>query len=328
MKSPANLMLLPYICFCSHEALNYMEYDLESMNIQTLIDYKKIRNKLKLFTERYGKSIRQVKSIDSVQNENFKTELRFQWMKMINIHYNLGVYCNSEGYIVGNTQYISFVLQNPKFNLKSRDNQDLYNLAVFLGSTLQMISNDLTFLKLESQIEVNEVPLNWSYKDYNTNKKFDLFPENNDGKELTLFLLHLLTTLNFVIYELPKYLDKENLLLFRINYITAHYVNESLQRIKNIKDTSKTLLEKEVADRSVFNSTFRSCMLHYGFYNKGECSIKDKLLKDVPFYGLIESCFEGKNFEEYCLLLNEKNFSLSKTILTILPFSTKNYRPL
>lgn len=329
MKSPANLMLLPYICFCCHEALNFMEYSFEpTNNPQTLIDYKKVRNKLKLFSQRYGKSIKQVNYVDSLQDEEFKSKLRFRWMKHFNVHYNLGVYCNSEGHIVGNTQYISFLLQNPNFILKSKNSHNLYNLSVFLGSVLQKISKNLYFLDLEPSISRNEIFINWSYKDFNTNKNFDCFPEKEDGKELTLLLLHLLSTVNFVNYEFPKYLTNDNPLLLRVKYITAYYVNESLKRIKNVNETDKRLLKKELENSIIFNSDFRSCMLHYGFYNKGKCSIDDQYLHEKPFFGLIESCFEGKNFEEYQILLDEKNLSLSNTISALLPLPLEDCKPL
>lgn len=328
MESPTSLMLLPYICLCCNEALNYMEYNLIAEYLTSSpISYTEVRNKLKLFSNRYGKSIKQIKLVDSRQDNEFKAKLRFKWMENWKIHYNLGIYSTPQGHVVGNTQYIAFLLQNPLFNL-NEDSNTLYEFGFFLGSVLQRISQDLNFLQLDSKINMNEVLMDWHYKDFHTDKKFNLFLEMEDGKELTLFLLHLLSTVNFVGYELPRFVSNENPWLLRIQYITAHYVNESLNRIKNMDLPHKALISEEVKDNSLLNSTFRSCMFHYGFYNKGECSIKDEYLHEELFFGLIESCFEGKSYEEYQKLLVRKIFSLSKTMETILPLPVHCFKPL
>lgn len=47
IKSPASLMLLPYICLCCNEALSFMEYNL---NLETLspatINYTQVRSRI------------------------------------------------------------------------------------------------------------------------------------------------------------------------------------------------------------------------------------------------------------------------------------------
>lgn len=319
MQSPASLMLLPYICLCCNEALNYLEYNFEPNQLsQSPFIHKQVRNKLKLFSDRYGKSIKQIKLVDSQQNEEFKEKLRFKWLQSKNMHYNLGIYCNSEGHIVGNTQFVSFLLQNPSFTLKEENSHNIYEFAIFLGSALQMISQDLNSFEPEIFIHKNEISMDWLYKDYNTDKNFNCFPHIQDGKEITLLLLHLLSTINFVRYELPRYIDSKNPWLLRTQYITAYYVNESLKRLGKIEIPLKSVLIEEVDDRAVFDSSFRSCMIHYGFYNKGLCAVKDEHLLQNPYFGVIESCFEGKSYEEYQQLLVKKIFSLSKTLGTIL----------
>lgn len=328
MGSPSNLMLLPYICLCCNESLNYTEnYLLADSLTSSPISYTEVRNKLKLFSNRYGKSIKQIKIVDSRQDNEFKSKLRFKWMENWKIHYNLGIYCTPEGHIVGNTQYVAYLLQNPSFNLNN-DSKNLYEFGFFLGAVLQRISQDLNFLELDSKNTMNEVSMDWHYKDFHTDKNFNLFLEREEGKELTLFLLHLLSAVNFVGYELPRFVGNENPWLLRIQYITVHYVNESLNRIKNMDLPHKALVWEEVEDGYLLNTVFRSCMFHYGFYNKGECSIKDQYLHDKPFFGLIESCFEGKSYEEYQQLLVRKIFSLSKTLETILPLSVHGFNPL
>lgn len=188
MKSPENLMLLPYICLCCNEALNFLEYNLEPDQLShSPINHTQVRNKLKLFSDRYGKSIKQIKLADSQQDRKFKEKLRFKWMQSWNLHYNLGVYCNTEGHIVGNTQFVSFLLQNPSFNIEE-NSESIYEFAIFLGSVLQMISQDLISFESELRINEKEISMNWLYRDYNTNKNFNRFPDVQDGRDLTLFL--------------------------------------------------------------------------------------------------------------------------------------------
>lgn len=327
MKSPGNLMLLPYICLCCNEALNFLEYNLESDQLsQSPINHTQVRNKLKLFSDRYGKSIKQIKFTDSQQDRKFKEKLRFKWMESWNLHYNLGIYCNTEGHVVGNTQFVSFLLQNPSFTIEE-NNESIYEFAIFLGSVLQMISQDLNSFESELQINEKEISMNWLYRDYNTNKNFNRFPDVQDGKDLTLFLLHLLSTVNFLRYELPKYINSKNPLLIRIKYITSYYVNESLNRLGKIEIPHKLLIKQEVGNRAVFNSSFRSCMIHYGFYNKKVCAIKDEHLKGNPFFGLVESCFQGISAEDYQQSLDNKIIRLSENIEKILAISVDKFRP-
>jgi len=329
MKSPTSLMLLPYICLCCNEALNFLEYELDGSQLpQSSISYKQIRNKLKLFSNSYGKSIKQIKLADSQQDKEFKEKLRVKWLQPWNIHYNLGVYCNTEGRIVGNTQFVSFLLQNPSFSLREENRQDIYEFSVFLGSVLQRISQELTLFESGILISENEVSMDWLYQDYNTNKNFNRFPYIEDGKEVTLFLLHLLSTVNFVGYELPRHVDRKNPWFLRIQYITAYYVNKSLKRLNKIELPNNSSLMKEVENRSMFNSSFRSCMFHYGFYNKEICAIKDEYLVGKPFFGLIESCFEGESAEVYQELLEQKISRLSKVIEKTLALSVHTFRPL
>ena len=327
MQSPASLMLLPYICLCCNEALNFLEYNLTPDQLsRSSINHTQVRNKLKLFSDRYGKSIKQIKLADSQQDKEFKKKLRFRWMHSWDVHYNLGVFCNAEGHTVGNTQLVSFLLQNHSFTIEE-NSQGIYEFAVFLGSVLQMISQDLISFEADLQMNENEISMDWLYRDYNTDKNFNRFPDVQDGKELTLFLLHLLSTVNFVGYELPKYIDSKNPWLLRIKYITAYYVNESLKHLVKMEVPYKSSLLEEVENRALFNSSFRSCMIHYGFYNKGVCAVKDEHLQGNPFFGLIESCFEGISPEDYQQSLDKKILRLSKNIENILALSMHRFRP-
>ena len=123
------------------------------------------------------------------------------------------------------------------------------------------------------------------------------------------------------------YIDNKNSWFLRIQYVAAYYVNESLNRLRKIEIPYKSTLMDEVNDRALFDSSFRSCMIHYGFYNKGVCAVKDEHLQGNPFFGLIESCFEGISPEDYQQSLDKKILRLSKNIENILALSMHRFRP-
>ena len=100
----------------------------------------------------------------------------------------------------------------------------------------------LNFLELDSKNTMNKFTWTGIIRIFHTDKNFNLFLEREEGKELTLFLLHLLSAVNFVGYELPEFVGNENPWLLRIQYITVHYVNESLNRIKNMDLPHKALV--------------------------------------------------------------------------------------
>lgn len=59
---------------------------------------------------------------------------------------------------------------------------------------------------------------------------------------------------------------------------------------------------KEVIEKGdgLFSTNYRNCMMHYNLIQNGDSCIKQELFcMDEPFYGLIESCFNGKNQEDY-----------------------------
>lgn len=326
----ASLMILPHISLFCNESINFLDSTIDtSVFGDPVINYSQVRSKLKLFSSSYGKSINQIKIADNTQNNEFKNQLRFKWMKSFNIHYNLGIYRNSEGHIIGNTQYVSYILQNKSFDLAINSSQELYDFSTFLGSIIGMITKYLTPF-FDSSIQkktVENFSSTWLYCDVNTNKKFNKFVNLEEGKEITLHLLHLVTAINFVYYELPLHIEKYDPWLLRIKYITAYYVNQSLESL-NKKKIATLYFDLDTNNFSVFSSKFRSCMMHYSFYNKGECIVDDRYVQDSTFCGLIETCFDGKNFSQYEQLLNDKIRSLSQTLEAIFTTTLKGYKVL
>lgn len=146
----------------------------------------------------------------------------------------------------------------------------------------------------------------YGYIDFNTNRKNGFFNTQID-KDTNLIFLHMLSMMGFVNNLLLPIIPKENLWLSRVLYITTHNTWLGIKKIKRHFEpiTSgyiKTLEMDELIRKgdSYFSSSFRNCMMHYNLVHKGKPVVKEKYY-DVskPFYGLIESCFEGMDFQNY-----------------------------
>lgn len=155
---------------------------------------------------------------------------------------------------------------------------------------------DISTLKLFSQ-------------DFNTNRCVTV--GNDKYKIIRLFLLHVLSSIGFVLYVLKTSIIRDSGLLLRLEYITYHFALLRLDGISNYcKQNSKvvndTKLTKLLASIDYTNATglrkpeFRNCMMHFGLKAKDGASLIDSDNFDLakPFCGLIESQF-GKNYAEY-----------------------------
>ena len=98
-----------------------------------------------------------------------------------------------------------------------------------VGKLQDGISN---FFK-DFNIKVNKVNKRLYYRDFNTNKHFKNLYKNDEGKALTLYLLHILSTINSVIRIFKEYEKDDYGWWMRIYYITYYYAMERLKDIKN-----------------------------------------------------------------------------------------------
>lgn len=124
--------------------------------------------------------------------------------------------------------------------------------------------------------------------------------------------------LNFLKHILRSLLGVNNKWLFRVEYIVTYYTYRSIQRLKNYCENNTDLcidLEEfaEVLNLGgiLFQSRFRNCMMHYGLENQGVISIENV---EKPFYGIIETCYDGKDYNSFSKDLR----NLSEKILAIL----------
>lgn len=296
-----SLMSLPYIAlFCSSvgEFINHSGITEVQLKNGSPLSISDVRNKLKLFSEKYGQLKNRILKADADQDDAFREKLRFKWLAPLNIHYNLGVFFTSDGKIIGNTQYVYHMFQDRKFSRNRLEGKAVQEFGEVLGTIIQSVCTGLSGFLPEYKTEVFYKRFPIFYKDYNTNRSVNFFPSYEDGKEMSLRILHLVCSVNFIRYILGEIVPWENIWSLRVKYITVYYVYRSLERFQNRypNEEIRTTLD---CNRSIIDSSFRGCMMHYGFTNHGISIIKDEFLGlDKALFGVVESCFDGMTYEQ------------------------------
>ena len=307
--------IIPYYALFIQSCQEYMGkvYVLEPV----AQDLKDIRNHIKAYSDRFGKSKKRVLSVDDQQNQDFKSQLRFKFLKNKNIHLNLGTYWMNARHIIGNTQQLAdFLSVENIFDNKNREkySQISYQIGTFTESIRECIASSLKYPLVERPCISTKIN---SYYDINTNKKNRLFLEKQP-KEINLFFLHLLCNMNFVKYVLrPLFIDG-NIWAFRVEYIVTYYTLRRLERLKNYCENNDDIsIETEEINKilsqgeKLFKTKLRNCMMHYNLENAGVIAFENI---EKPFYGIIENCFDNMNYYEYLHCMH----SLSDKIIAYL----------
>ena len=307
--------IVPYYALFVQSCQEYMGKDFFSEEIALHI--KDIRNHIKSYAESFGKSKRKVASIDQEQDMNFKSQLRFNFLKSWNIHLNLGTYWTEDHHIIGNTQQVAaFIdakdLSDPEVKQKQ------YDLGYQIGSFVSSVRNGLSAFWGQPTVARTATAITIkNYYDINTNKNNAFFVENT-FKEQNLFYLHLLCNMNFVKHILRSMLPDGNTWVFRVEYIVTYYTFRALLRMKNYCENNDDIIadinginELEMIERKLFQSKLRNCMMHYGLENQDVLSLE---YIELPFFGIIENCFGGTDYHSYLRSLH----SLSDRIIDFL----------
>lgn len=210
--------------------------------------------------------------------------------------------------------------------------EDSYEYGKFCGTIISNIGN--IFKELEFNVELNEINTELFYKDINTNRDLNVFNIDNDGKALILYLLHLLSAINFSLKLLGKYEKADNGWWLRMYYITYYYSVQRLINIRNYMITNKITNSKiqkfysiiNIEDKDLMNIDFRNCMMHYDLIDKNNnFLIKDEYLNvREPLFGLVESCFGGIKYNELKNKVVDKLDMLSIEIQKLLNFDLSN----
>jgi hypothetical protein len=104
-----SMLLLPYAGLYCKEAEEFYGKKVVSAEIDSqIVD---LRNSVKIFCGKYNSMEKEFLYSDEEQNEHFKSLLRFDFAKQMNTHYNLGIYFDNNGHVIGDTQLINFYLK-------------------------------------------------------------------------------------------------------------------------------------------------------------------------------------------------------------------------
>ena len=281
-------------------------------------DLRDIRNHIKGYACSFGKTQKRVAFVDDTQNRDFKEQLKFEFLKKINIHLNLGTYWTDDKKVIGNTQQLAdFLAVESMFDpkLKEKNYQMGYQIGSFVSSIRDGFANSFNYHPIIER-KYTSVAVNY-YCDINTNKKNDLFSKEL-SKEINLFYLHLLCNMNFVKHILKPLFTDGNTWVFRVEYIVTYYTLHALERLKNHCESNKDIVVemKDISDISkdgnkIFKTQLRNCMMHYNLENAEVITLKNI---DKPFYGIIENCCDGMSYQDYLSDLH----SLSDKIINYL----------
>lgn len=278
---------------------------------------KDIRNHIKAYGEKFGKSKRRIKEIDCKQDDQFRSRLKFDFMKNMNMHLNLGTYWTEDRHIIGNTQMFADFLDIEDVFERERGKRQ-YELSYQLGSFVALVKSAFSNCIYQPVVDRKKYSIKIGYFfDLNTNKDSNFFIDGS-SKELNIFLLHLTCNMNFVKYILRMLFKDGNKWLFRVEYVVTYYTYRALCRLKNycennddIKMDFNECSEIFCKGDILFQSKFRNCMMHYGLENKGVLSFAHI---EKPFFGMIETCFNGMDYQTYVNNLRE----LSNMIIVFL----------
>lgn len=298
-----DMHIIPYMAlFCR----SYQEYTgIELINPEVDSEIYDIRNSIKIYGERYGKNIKRFITVDEEQDDKFKNELKFDFWKDMNIHFNLGMFFTEDKKIIGNTQLIESMLRLHGLS-EQEQKQKCFSLGYHLASVIGSVSDCLESFLSAPQIAVEGQLPKFLYEDINTNNT-DFFNIRFE-KDENLFLLHMLSNINFVKYVLCPLFDKNNFWIFRIKYISIYHAYKGIVRIKSYMKSNRA--EKldlwKGADyiieegKNIFVSKCRNCMMHYSLNSDNEFCISERNFSwEKPFFGLIEECFEGITYIDY-----------------------------
>lgn len=318
--------LIPYISLTTASALELLPPDTASLFQESdFLKVKDVRLKLKIFEDGYHKSKKMLLNIDYLQDQVFKDLLKHDYMKTWNMHHNLGIYTDQNKRVVGNTQFNYYLLQDnrllkknltevakaysaspDRFSLDEQIAQEAYQYAYKCGQVIGAVCSSLEYLDVPISIATQNNHVQYYFTDYNTNIKSALFPSDSQEKAIRLYLLHILSTINFLLYILnPSEKDDYGWWL-KINYISYHYAIHKLNDLQHYLIQNKLLTqdvanyfdEMNIQNAPYINKKLRNYVMHSKFVDKEGISIigPDHLDKSKPLFGLIESCYDSINY--------------------------------
>ena len=313
------VQMVPYSALFCYEVSQYLNDHGQAVEFEQTGRYsiKDIRQKAKFFDLSVNKLLQSVENVDELQNDYFVQLMKFPELGSWNVHTNLGIYYDSERHIVGNTPYSYYVFQDEKMISQPKETmighelmgKEIKAFGYDMGRIIGSISDGLSQISDFMVADFNVSSLKLFSQDFNTNRCVTV--GNDKYKIIRLFLLHVLSSIGFVLYVLKKSIIRDSGLLLRLEYIAYHFALLRLDGIYNYcKQNSKVVNDTKLTEllgsidytdaKALRKPEFRNCMMHFGLKAKDGTSLigSDNVDLAKPFCGLVESQF-GKNYAEY-----------------------------
>lgn len=336
------LFLQPFLSLSCVEALDFLSEKNISLDIKNNSSYsvEMIRNKIKISMKRINKIYKYIAETDLDMDLEFRNKVRYEIIKNNQLYYNIGLYSDENGNFICDTQYLWSIIKQDEEAEAVISIVDINNsmrlLGVYQGECTKNITELLKKFTITEISETKMVETQLFFKDTHTERMGKVVGLD---KTQTLFLLNTLSSLNGVRYLLSNTLPFENTYLFRIKYITVYYAFFRLKKFVNKIQIEKielipemkvliNILEK-IEKEAYFDMTFRNCMMHYNLKQDGVSAIDRELLnQNIPFYGLVESCFNGKSYNEHNIAITDVLNELSDCLERIVPLELDNSQAL
>lgn len=349
--------VIPYITLTTFAALELLEKNTSiRVSIPNAVRIKDVRLKLKMFEDGYSKSKRMLLNIDYLQDQIFKNKLRFGFMKSWNIHQNLGVYADGDKHVVGNTQYSYYLIQDNRllkksladvaaayaaspdsFDLNKQVGMDCYNYASSCGQIIGYVCSELKDFDAPVNILSKKIGTKYYCADYNSNIVSTLFPTGEDEKAMVLYLLHVLSTMNFLLFVLNNYEKDDYGWWLKINYTTYYYSVHKLRDLQQYLIQNKLMTpnltsyfdEIDIDNIPYLNCKFRNYVMHSKLIDKdGSMMIdSDKMDRTKPLFGLVETCFDGLSYQEVKFSIISEMMRISEILSRWLNVASLHFKP-
>lgn len=340
LKAETQTQLIPYTALFCQEALEYLNKKGHAVELEPTSHYsiKDIRQKAKFFDLSINKLLQSVENVDDLQNDYFINLMRYPQLGYWNVHDNLGIFYDDQKNIVGNSHYAFYLFQDEKMISKPRESmsghdisgEEMHAFAYDMGRIIGSISTGLARISDFMVADVCADNIALHRQDFNTNRCSST--GNEKYKVVRLFLLHVLSSIGFILYVVRKAIIRESGLLLRFEYITYHYALLRLEGIMTYCNSHKDVVNDfkliDALNRIDYTNgdglrktEFRNCMMHFGLTDNDGCSLidEDKVDLSVPFCGLVESQF-NMTYEDYKSKLEAQLISLYEIIKDYLDF--------
>lgn len=321
--------------YCSEFTLN------EEMQVINQARIKDVRAKIKVFDYGYLKSRKLLLNVEYVQEQDFKRRNILQSILFNRQYPNMSIHVDAKNRVIGNTQYDYYLMQDKRIMDKSLDTvtelfrknpesfsyeqlgKDAYNISLDCGRIIGSILSALEPMQVTNLPNVNPYLLDVYKADVNSKHK-ELFSGNSIvDNSVFLYILHLLSAINFVIYVINECEGNDTGWWLKVNYIAYFYCVSRLRDLENYLNKNRCLEGSaiellnnlNIKKEKYINSIFRSSIMHSSFSQENRIIIDERYISlDEPLFGLIETLFSGVSYSEFKKEIECRMIQISLTL--------------